>query len=385
MLKERVRNTSAVINILVIFITVVKYLFGKTEINLEAQSEIVFVVLLILGGTILSLLAENSKYYIFLLGTLNVSLVMLFGLIAQISSEKLSFITEEKYAILLTAILLLANNNYIRKTSTTFMQVSILFFFLVTVVIITAVNLVIGLSSIVGERYSLAIVVIFIVITVVTIIVSGIWGKMVSNVETCSEMIGILYACIMVLGIIATSFKLLNWILVLLTPSVVTIFVMYVFRKEILKIFGEVGLIVLFFCPLIMLSLLVAICIQLYSDILLYKIFIAVLLSVTAFLLLIISDDNIKIVMNNKKLDILSIERKFVKVRMIIGNLTIFLTIVSVIVDNFYSVFDIIDSLEEYRGIIFVFAIWLLGTIFSEIFMHMEKKILKAIIKVMIE
>lgn len=89
-----------------------KYLFGKTEINLEAQSEIVFVVLLILGGTILSLLAENSKYYIFLLGALNVSLVMLFGLIAQISSEKLSFITEEKYVILLTAILLLANNNY---------------------------------------------------------------------------------------------------------------------------------------------------------------------------------------------------------------------------------------------------------------------------------
>lgn len=382
MLKERLRNKSAVINTLLIFIIVVKYLLEKADINIEIPIEMIaFGMLLMFWDAIFSVLTENVKSYIFLLGTLNISLVMLLELL----NKTLSFIIEEKYVFLLIVILLLINNSYIRKLSINFLQVSILFSFLVIVAIITTYNLATGLSSIVGWRYSLVLVAIFIAIIVVTIMVSGIWKKLVSNAETCSEVIGILYACTMSLGVIATSFKPLNWILILLTPSVVTIFIMYVFRKEILKIFGEVGLIVLFFYPLIMLSLLVAICIQLYSDILLYKIFIAVLLGVTAFLLLILSDDNIKIVMKNKKLDILPIERKFVKVRMIVGNVTIFLTIVSVIIDNFYSVFDIIDSLEEYRGIIFVFTIWLVGILFSEVFMYIEKRILKAIIKVMIE
>lgn len=94
-----------------------------------------------------------------------------------------------------------------------------------------------------------------------------------------------------------------------------------------------------------------------YNNAIPYRIFIAVLLVIAAFLLLVISDDNVRTVMEiNKSAKI----NNFPKARMFIGNVVIVFTMFSILFDNF-NVLNMLEEVQGFRGPIIIIAIWIIG------------------------
>lgn len=167
-------------------------------------------------------------------------------------------------------------------------------------------------------------VLICIIYAIVVMLINDIREKILANVDISSKVIGVIYACMLCASIIALMSTQLNLILTLFMPSITITIAMYVFRKEIMTKLKEFGIILIFVYPLITFSLPLAFLIQAYSNYSLYKLFIAVLLIISAVILLVISSDNINNVVRNN-IEKSYLERKFSKVRMFIGNATVFL------------------------------------------------------------
>ena len=212
-------------------------------------------------------------------------------------------------------------------------------------------------------------------------LINDIREKILANVDISSKVIGVIYACMLCASIIALMSTQLNLILTLFMPSITITIAMYVFRKEIMTKLKEFGIILIFVYPLITFSLPLAFLIQAYSNYSLYKLFIAVLLIISAVILLVISSDNINNVVRNN-IEKSYLERKFSKVRMFIGNTTVFFTILSVVIDNFYNELkEVIISLDS-GGMAFILAVWLVGGLISILFIYIEEKFLRKIVKV---
>ncbi len=153
-------------------------------------------------------------------------------------------------------------------------------------------------------------VLICIIYAIVVMLINDIREKILANVDISSKVIGVIYACMLCASIIALMSTQLNLILTLFMPSITITIAMYVFRKEIMTKLKEFGIILIFVYPLITFSLPLAFLIQAYSNYSLYKLFIAVLLIISAVILLVISSDNINNVVRNN-IEKSYLERKF--------------------------------------------------------------------------
>lgn len=376
--KITTKNMSGIINSVVIVLLTVGYLFKIVRENWNLISVMSTVLSLIwLSMIIYYILCGSYKKYIFLLGTLNISLLMLFEILTQITNGKLEFIVEEYIALLILVLIMF----YKRADTKMFLQISIIFLFVAMIFAMTTYSLEINLSNIMNQVFSWILVGIIAFIAILVLNSRGIWENLYSNAEIFSKIIEILYASIICLAILSTSSESLNYLLILLSPVIITTFLMYVFRKEILVIFKDFGIVIFFIFPFIMLSVPIAAFIQLYSSATFYKVFIAILLIISAFLTLILSSDNINNVIEDKNIDREFLDKKFSKTRMLIGNIAIFFTVVSILVDNFYNKLKVINTFNYNRGIVIVSAIWIVGGVASLMLMRLEEKILKATVK----
>ena len=319
---------------------------------------------------IFKFITENNRYYIFLLATLNANLLVLVEVSAQALGKEGGFIDKESIAVLIELFLIVISSKTVLSRNI-FLSRCIVLSFLVAL----------AGCYINAFRFNIVMVIgvlICIIYAIVVMLINDIREKILANVDISSKVIGVIYACMLCASIIALMSTQLNLILTLFMPSITITIAMYVFRKEIMTKLKEFGIILIFVYPLITFSLPLAFLIQAYSNYSLYKLFIAVLLIISAVILLVISSDNINNVVRNN-IEKSYLERKFSKVRMFIGNTTVFFTILSVVIDNFYNELkEVIISLDS-GGMAFILAVWLVGGLISILFIYIEEKFLSQV------
>lgn len=332
-------------------------------------------ILIFLSITIIfNIITENNRYCIFLLATLNANLLMLIESFIQVIGKKGEFTDKEIVAILIEAILIEIGSKKGLSRNTFLSGCIVLSFLVALAVYYTHIAFAFNIVMVIC-------VLICMISAIVVMLINDIRKKILANVDIGSKVIGVIYACILCASIIALMSKQLNLILTLFMPSISITIAMYAVRKEIMTKLKEFGIILIFVYPLITFSLPLAFLIQAYSKYSLYKLFIAVLLIISAVISLVISGDNINnVVKNNVEKSYL--ERKFSKVRMFIGNATVFFTILSIVIDNFYKALkQAIISLDG-SGIVFILTVWLVGGLISIFFIYVEEQLLGKIVKV---
>lgn len=371
MKKDTVVNIAGIINTTAIFLLILGSLFKN--IRIEFGNICWAVISILLFSTIIgifNLITENNRYYIFLLATLNASLLILIKSFVQVIGKKGKF-TYEEIVVVLIGVFLIVVSSKKGLSRNIFLSKCIVLSFLVAlavhyIYIAFSLNIEIGIC---------------VLSCIIPAIVVNIREKILANVDIISKVIGVIYACIWGALIITLISKKLDLILTLFMPSISITLAMYAVRKEIMTKLKEFGIILIFVFPLITFSLPLAFLIQAYSKYSLYKLFIAVLLIISAVISLVISSDNINNVVKNN-IEKSYLERNFSKVRMFIGNATVFFTILSIVIDNFYNTLkQAIISLDS-SGIVFILTVWLVGGLISILFIYVEKQLLRKIVKV---
>ncbi len=344
---DTVVNIAGSINTMAMILLILINLSKNIGIELKISCWMwISILLFSVISIIFKFITENNRYYIFLLATLNANLLVLVEVSAQALGKEGGFIDKESIAVLIELFLVALAGCYINA-------------FRFNIVMVIGV-------------------LICIIYAIVVMLINDIREKILANVDISSKVIGVIYACMLCASIIALMSTQLNLILTLFMPSITITIAMYVFRKEIMTKLKEFGIILIFVYPLITFSLPLAFLIQAYSNYSLYKLFIAVLLIISAVILLVISSDNINNVVRNN-IEKSYLERKFSKVRMFIGNTTVFFTILSVVIDNFYNELkEVIISLDS-GGMAFILAVWLVGGLISILFIYIEEKFLSQV------
>lgn len=332
-------------------------------------------ILIFLSITIIfNIITENNRYCIFLLATLNANLLMLIESFIQVIGKKGEFTDKEIVAILIEAILIEISSKKGLSRNTFLSGCIVLSFLVALAVYYTHIAFALNIVMVIC-------VLICIISAIVVMLINDIRKKILANVDIGSKVIGVIYACILCASIIALMSKQLNLILTLFMPSISITIAMYAVRKEIMTKLKEFGIILIFVYPLITFSLPLAFLIQAYSKYSLYKLFIAVLLIISAVISLVISGDNINNVIKNN-IEKSYLERKFSKVRMFIGNATVFFTILSIVIDNFYKALKQAIISFDSSGIVFILTVWLVGGLISIFFIYVEEQLLGKIVKV---
>lgn len=371
---DTVVNIAGSINTMAMILLILINLSKNIGIDLKISCWMwISILLFSVISIIFKFITENNRYYIFLLATLNANLLVLVEVSAQALGKEGGFIDKESIAVLIELFLIVISSKTVLSRNI-FLSRCIVLSFLVAL----------AGCYINAFRFNIVMVIgvlICIIYAIVVMLINDIREKILANVDISSKVIGVIYACMLCASIIALMSTQLNLILTLFMPSITITIAMYVFRKEIMTKLKEFGIILIFVYPLITFSLPLAFLIQAYSNYSLYKLFIAVLLIISAVILLVISSDNINNVVRNN-IEKSYLERKFSKVRMFIGNTTVFFTILSVVIDNFYNELkEVIISLDS-GGMAFILAVWLVGGLISILFIYIEEKFLRKIVKV---
>lgn len=371
---NKIKDTSALINISIMLTIIIGSLLEQSGGKLAALGEVVVVILLaIVGKIIFHYLKLEEKQFIFLMSILNLFIC----LTIQTMYEKMDFISVENNTLVflayLLATILIACNKWKIDYEFIFPKMVLL-----TIIFLGCIGLFYFTSqNMFNFKYKFIISLIIAIATVVAIKLSDKWDKTMSNADILSDMAGVGCACTFLAALFADAVEFLSRWIAIFFPSCLYLFMVYIFWEKLKKMLGEFWTIIVVVYAIMMLSFPMVNIVQIYnSTITPYKIFIAILLAITACLLLVISDDNVRIVMENGKVKKSTKLNKFPEARMFIGNVAISFTIISILFDNF-NVLDTLEEVKDFRGPIIIGVIWMIGAFLSVALSKLEKKVLE--------